>query len=247
MMSRLRQLGGLFSLISREDGHMMHEKRDFKCKDAALVDTIMTNDAIVDGFNGRITKHHRRFRHNRLLEDACTIERCKNMMDFLLITRNEFTGIDAQQKESIFGKSFDNIDCPSVVNVCFRCCTLGQTFNDNFLLTRQRKASSSMIVSKVIPPCTLSKVRLMMMCFIYKFIQSHYFVKLNVAEDAIHRYIGESIFFHDRLIDLFVNEAGDPTKFGTMDRNDIYVIFDMRRTKKANRMCTFVYVGEYLT
>ena len=36
-------------------------KRDFKCKDAALVDTIMTNDAIVDGFDGRITKHHRRF------------------------------------------------------------------------------------------------------------------------------------------------------------------------------------------
>ena len=94
-------------------------KRDFKCKDAALVDTIMTNDAIIDGFNGRITKHHRRFRHNRLLEDACTIERCKNMMDFLLITRNEFTGIDARQKESIFGKSFDNIDCLSVVNVCF--------------------------------------------------------------------------------------------------------------------------------
>ena len=139
MMSRLRQLGGLFSLISREDGRMMHEKRDFKCKDAALIDTIMTNDAIVDGFDGRITKHHRRFRHNKLLEDACTIERCKNMMDFLLITRNEFTGIDAQQKESIFGKSFDNIDCPSVVNVCFRCCTLGQTFNDNFSLTRRRK------------------------------------------------------------------------------------------------------------
>ena len=224
----------------------MHKKRDFKCKDAALVDTIMTNDAIVDGFSGRITKHHRRFRHNKLLEDACTIERCKNMVDFLLITRNEFTGIDARQKESIFGKSFDNIDCPSVVNVCFRCCTLGQTFNDNFSLTRQRKTLST-IVSKVIPPCTLSKVHLMMMCFIYKFIQSHYFVKLNVAEDAVHRYIGESIFFHDRLIDLFVNEAGDPTKFGTMDRNDIYVIFDMCRTKKANCMCTFVYVGEYLT
>ena len=246
MMSRLRQLGGLFSLVSREDGRMMHEKRDFKCKDAVLVDTIMTNDAIVDGFNGRITKHHWRFRHNKLLEDACTIERCKNMMDFLLITRNEFTGIDAQQKESIFGKSFDNIDCPSVVNVCFRCCTLGQMFNDNFSLTRQRKTSST-IVSKVIPPCTLSKVCLMMMCFIYKFIQSHYFVKLNVAEDAVHRYIGESIFFHDRLIDLFVNEAGDLAKFGMIDRNDIYMIFDMRRTKKANRMCTFVYVGEYLT
>ena len=52
----------------------------------------------------------------------------------------------------------------------------------------------------------------MMMCFIYKFIQSHYFVKLNVAEDAVHRYIGESIFFHDRSIDLFVNEAGGSNK-----------------------------------
>ena len=191
---QIETVGRIVSLISREDGHMMNEKRGFKCKDAALVDIIMTNDAIIDGFSGRITKHHRRFRHNKLL-----------------ITRDEFTGIDARQKESIFGKSFDNINCPSVVNVCFRCCTLGQTFNDNFSLTRRRKTLST-IVSKVIPPCTLSKVRLMMMCFIYKFIQSHYFVKLNVAEDAVHRYIGESIFFHDRLIDLFVNEVGGSNK-----------------------------------
>ena len=28
MMSRLRQLGGLFSLVSREDGCMMHEKKE---------------------------------------------------------------------------------------------------------------------------------------------------------------------------------------------------------------------------
>ena len=85
---QIETVGRIVSLVSREDGRMMHEKRDFKCKDVALIDTIMTNDAIVNGFDGRITKHHRCFRHNKLLEDACTIERCKNMMDFLLITRN---------------------------------------------------------------------------------------------------------------------------------------------------------------
>ena len=147
MMARLRQLGGMFSLMSREDGCLMYVKKEFKCKDAAIVDAIMTNDARVNGFEGRITKHHKRFQHNRLLEDACTIERCKSMMDFLVITRDEFTGIDAEHKESIFGKGFDNIDCPSVVNVCFRCCTLGQTFNNNFSLTKRRKSSST-IVSK---------------------------------------------------------------------------------------------------
>ena len=124
---------------------------------------------------------------------------------------------------------------------------LGQTFNDNFSLTRRRRKSSSTIVSKVIPPCTLSNVRLMMMCFIHKFIQGHYLVKLNVMEHDVHRYIGESVFFHDRLVNLFVKEAGDPTQHGVMDRNDIYVMFDMRRMKQRGRMCTFVYVGEYLT
>ena len=87
----------------------------------------------------------------------------------------------------------------------------------------------------------------MMMCFIHKFIQSHYFVKLNVKECDVHRYIGESVFFHDRLIDLFVKEAEDSTKFGTIDRDDIHIIFDMRRTNESNHMCTFMYVGEYLT
>ena len=57
----------------------------------------------------------------------------------------------------------------------------------------------------------------------------------------------EKVFFHDRLIDLFVKEAEDSTKFGTIDRDDIHVIFDMHRTNESNRMCTFMYVGEYLT
>ena len=46
---------------------------------------------------------------------------------------------------------------------------------------------------------------------------------------------------------MFVKEAEDPTKFGIMDRDDIYVIFDMHKTKQVNCMCTFVYIGEYLT
>ena len=59
MMARLRQLGGMFSLTSKEDGRLMYENKEFKCKDAPLVDIVMTNDAMVDGFRGRITKHHK--------------------------------------------------------------------------------------------------------------------------------------------------------------------------------------------
>ena len=69
MMARLRQLGGMFSLASKEDGRLMYEKKEFKCKDAPLVDIVMMNDAMVDGFRGRITKHHKRFLHNRCLYD----------------------------------------------------------------------------------------------------------------------------------------------------------------------------------
>ena len=106
MMARLRQLGGIFSLASKEDGRLMYEKKEFKCKDAPLVDIVMMNDAMVDGFRGRITKHRKRFLRNRLLEDACTIERCKSMMDFLIITRDEFTGIDMERKKAVFGREF---------------------------------------------------------------------------------------------------------------------------------------------
>ena len=165
--------------------------------------------------------------------------KCLGLPDRKYFGTNEMT-IETLKR---FEEWYVNEDCRlrnNDIHVCFRCCTLGQTFNDNFSLTRRRKSSST-IVSRVIPLCTLSKVHLMMMCFIHKFIQSHYFVKLNVMEHEVYRYIGESVFFHDCLVDLFVKEAGDPTQHGVMDKNDIYV-FDMHRMKQRGHMCTFVYV-----
>ena len=86
-----------------------------------------------------------------------------------------------------------------------------------------------------------------MMCFIHKFVQSNYFVRLNVEASDMHRWIGESVFFHDQLIDLFMDECEDPSENGMMDRDDIYIIFDRRNVNSTSfRLCVFIYVGEYL-
>ena len=119
------------------------------------------------------------------------------MIDFLIVTRDEFDGIDTERKRQLFGKEFKNLDCPSVVNVCFRCCTIGQTFNDNFSLTKCRIGylEPLTLTKGVISPCLLSKVCLLMMCFIHKFVQNNYFVRLNVEASDMHRWIGESVYY----------------------------------------------------
>ena len=171
------------------------------------------------------------------------------MIDFLIVTRDEFDGIDVERKRQAFGKEFKNVDCPSVVNVCFQCCTIGQMFNNDFSLTTHRlhHLERLTLTKGVISPCSLSKVRLLMMCFIHKFVQNHYFVKLNVEANDIHRWIGESVFFHDRLIDLFLDECEDPSEGGMMNRDDIYLIFNCRNVSLMSfRLCVFIYIGEYL-
>ena len=246
-MARLRQLGGFFSLVSWEDGRLMYVRRNFRCEDSSIIDGVMTNDAHVCGLLEDDDKENR----TQLLEDACTVELCKTMIDFLIVTRDEFDGIDTERKRQLFGKEFKNLDCPSVVNVCFRCCTIGQTFNDDFSLTKHRGIGylePLTLIKGVISPCLLSKVHLLMMCFIHKFVQSNYFVRLSVKASDMHCWIGESVFFHDRLIDLFMDECEDPSENGMMDRDDIYIIFDRRNVNNlmSFRLCVFIYVGKYL-
>ena len=183
----------------------MYVRQNFGCEDSSIIDGVMTNDAHVCGLLEDDDNENR----TRLLEDACTVELCKTMIDFLIVTRDEFDGIDTERKRQLFGKEFKNLDCPSVVNVCFRCCTIGQTFNDDFSLTKCRGIGylePLMLIKGVILPCLLSKVLLLMMCFIHKFVQSNYFVRLNVEASDMHRWIGESLFFMtDLLLCLWMN------------------------------------------
>ena len=251
MMALLKQLGGFFSLVSTENGRMLHTRRNFYCEDSSIIDGVMTNDAYVRGLLEDDDRDFDNFIQNRdrLMEELYTVERCKSMEDFLIVTRDEFDGVDADQKKEIFGKEFKNIDCPSVVRACFRCCTMGQTFNDDFSLTTRRTFSDKRLtlINDVISPCVLAIVRLLMMCFIHKFMQNNYFVRLNVEASYVHCWIGESVYFHDHLIDLFIEESEDPRESGKMNRNDIYIIFDRRViAPSSSHLCVFIYVGEYL-
>ena len=101
-MARLRQLGGFFSLVSREDGRLMYVRRNFRCEDSSIIDGVMTNDAHVC----ELLEDDDKENQTRLLEDACTVELCKTMIDFLIVTRDEFDGIDTERKRQLFGKEF---------------------------------------------------------------------------------------------------------------------------------------------
>ena len=166
------------------------------------------------------------------------------MIDFLIVMRDEFDCINIERKRQAFGKEFKNVDCPSVVNVCFRCCTMGQMFNDDFSLTMHRvhKLEALTLTKSVIAPCLLSKVCLLMMCFINKFVQNNYFLRLNIEAGDIHCWIGESVFFHDCLIDLFMDECENPSKNGMMDRDDIYLIFDRHNISLASFRLCFLFM-----
>ena len=99
-MARLRKLGGFFSLVSWEDGRLMYVRWNFHCEDSSIIDGVMTNNAHVCGLLEDDDKENR----TQLLEDACTVELCKTMIDFLIVMRDEFDGIDTERKRQLFGK-----------------------------------------------------------------------------------------------------------------------------------------------
>ena len=138
-----------------------------------------------------------------------SIEKCECIIDFLLLSRRNFL-IEAHLKKKLFGRSFENMDCPSLTG-CFACrITLSQTFNDDFVFV-SRIANNILfshlhydymrLVDTVIPPCELSRIRLMMMSFIHKEIMTCGDFKRFVNESELHDIIGTKIFFHDSIIE----------------------------------------------
>ena len=63
---------------------------------------------------------------------GCSIEKCNNMTDFLLLTKHDFER-EKCLKKRMFGKHFENHDSPQLTRCYLRAITIGQTFNDNFV------------------------------------------------------------------------------------------------------------------
>ena len=61
---------------------------------------------------------------------GCSIEKCNNIIDFLLLSKHDF---ENSLKLKMFSKKFENHNSPELTGCYLRAITLGQTFNDNFV------------------------------------------------------------------------------------------------------------------
>ena len=77
----------------------------------------------------------------------------------------------------MFSKKFKNHNNPELTGCYLRAITLGQTFNDNFVFVGNNtnhipSGHWETIVFKqmrrIVPPCELAKIRLLMMAFVHK-------------------------------------------------------------------------------
>ena len=234
-MARLRQCGGFFSLLPKGSSKPMWLIDSSSVTDADAVDAYMANSRYV---------HRQRIEFTMENRGKCFgLEFCNCLIDFLILTRDEFSKDDS--KERLFGKQFLNVDCPCVIRTCFRCITLGQTFNDDFtmdLRVENDRGQEETKLRSTMPSCLLTKVRLLMMCFIHRFVLEHYL--LRSIGGNVQEFIGNRVFFHDRLVQLFMMECESPN--GLVNRDDVYVVFDVRKTGSKRDVCVFVLLGEYL-
>ena len=65
-------------------------------------------------------------------EFAFNVERCKNVDEFLILTKLDFEQ-EHYIKRRLFGKEFENMDCPILTRNYLHSVTLGHTFNDDFV------------------------------------------------------------------------------------------------------------------
>ena len=235
-MARLRQCGGFFSLLSKGNSRRpMWSIDSSSVTDADTVDAYMANSRYVRRQRVEFTMEKR--------GKCFGLEFCNCLIDFLILTRDEFS--KDTLKERLFGKQFLNIDCPCVIRTCFRCITLGQTFNDDFtmdLRAENDRGQEETILRSTMSSCLLTKVRLLIMCFIHRFVLGHYL--LRSISGNVQEFIGNRVFFHDRLVQLFMMECESPNS--PVNRDDVYVMFDVRKTGSRRDVCVFVLLGEYL-
>ena len=135
---------------------------------------------------------------------GCSIEKCNNMIDFLLLSKHDFER--EKRLKRMFGKFFENHDSPQLTR-CYLCTiTLGQTFNDDFVFVgkdanyiplRRWQTMIFRQMRRIVPPCELAKNRLMMMAFVDKQIMGSNQFRSMVKSDELYEQIGSRIFFHN--------------------------------------------------
>ena len=252
-------MGGFCFLRCKGSRKSLIEKAGITVNDVDYVDETQINGLYIDYEYSNIIL--------RLDEFAFNAEHCKDVIDFLLLSKMDFEQ-ERYIKKRLYGREFENMDCSKLVKNYLRCITLSHTFNDDFtfvdlnldyLPCTSRHSEKRRPLNLVVSPCKLAKIRLMMMTFVHKQIGLK-----GVLDKDIHEHIGQRIFFHDRLIECWIRDIDLDVvsdNFSTMNsplhtshckqyiKQNIFIVYDNITRKYEDgeeRMVVYVYDGDYL-
>ena len=187
------------------------------------------------------------FRSILHLDDfAFNVERCKNISEFLVLTKKDFEQ-EQYIKTRLYGKEFENMDCPNLVKNYLRGVMLSHTFNDDFTFVDFNStcipcswmhSEKRRSLNKVVSQCEMAKMHLVMMSFVHNQIE-HVSPFNRLGDFDIHEHIGSRVFFHDRLLERWmcdiyldmVSESFSKKSSNTKECKDfvkrnIFIIFD---------------------
>ena len=188
----LKQMGGCFALIGKERESPLHKEQKLYLEEIELVEVMMISHNCIP-FYYNLTKELVK----KMNTYACFVEKCNSMIDF----RRE-----KMLKPNMFGKDFENHDCPEFTRCFLNAITLSQTFNDDFIFTKGDQGfiplgrwQTSMYGYRkprnIIPPCEMIRLRLIMVSFMHKEIMhSREFIN-NVGKEDIQKFMGINVFF----------------------------------------------------
>ena len=186
----LKQMGGCFALIGKKkEQNPLYKEQKMYLEEIDSVESMIINQNCVRYYNSQ--EKDLTIKMNTY---GCFVEKCNTMIDFLLLRKHDFLQ-ERSLKESMFGKKFENHDCPELTRCFLNAITLGQTFNDNFIFVQSVRKPRA-----IMPPCEMVKLRLIMISFIHKEIMETSEFRRNVDEEFVQSFIGTHIFFHDHLI-----------------------------------------------
>ena len=109
----------------------LYKEQTLYLEEMKLMELMLINHAHVKLYNSQEGKEL----INKTNTYGCCIERCNNTIDFLLLMKHDFIG-EPILKKNMFGRVFENHDCPELTKVFLNVITLLQTFNDDFTFVR---------------------------------------------------------------------------------------------------------------
>ena len=260
-------MGDCFALIGKDSKRKpLYKEQKFYLEDIELSEALTINQ-------NHVKSYHKQGKElvEKMNTYGCSIEKCNNIIDFLLLSKHDFER-EKSLKMKIFGKKFENHDSPELTRCYLRAITLGQTFNNDFVFVGKDTNHipsgcwQTMVfrqMRRIVPPCELAKITLMMMAFVHKEIMDSNHSKSMVKPNELHEQIGARIFFHDRIIERWIKitdfdvVSKEMNKFSRQEKEmalkdlstymeNIFIIYDNESRSNRDMFNIYVYDGNFL-